>query len=280
MPKCLPVLRTASTFFLRPPGSGARTAGSETFHDYLWHRLATMKIVSWNCPNRFAEKAHLIYEMRPDIAVIQECAKKDLAALEREGYSALWFGSNEKKGLAVFAASPWTIEEIAPPDNWWVVPIQVSGPVNFLLIAIWAWDPSKRGYAGYVEQITEAFRNHFEWFGRGPVIAAGDFNSSSEFDKHITGDNHSSIVSLLEKRGLTSAYHHFYGQQHGDEKTHTYHHTWNRDKPFHLDYIFVPHEWRTRLNSIDVGDVDEWISHSDHCPLVANFTELDSVVPA
>lgn len=236
-----------------------------------------MKIVTWNCPNNFAKKAHLIYEMRPDIAIIQECAKRDAAVLDSEGYSALWFGSNEKKGLAVFAASPWTIQEIAPPENTWVVPIMVSGPTNFVLLAIWAWHSTSRPYAGYVEQIYGAFSNHPEWFNRGPVVAAGDFNSSAEFDKHISGDNHSSIVSLLEKRGLISAYHHFYGEQQGDETKHTFHHLWNKEKPFHIDYIFIPDDWCGRLNSMQVGAVEEWIGHSDHCPLVAEFDSATNI---
>ena len=237
-----------------------------------------MKIVSWNCPNKFAEKAHLIHEMRPDIAIIQECARKDVAVLQREGYSALWFGSNENKGLAVFASSPWIIQEIAPPENTWVVPIRISGPTDFVLLAIWAWRAPSRGYAGYVDQLYEAFKNHPEWFDCGPVIAAGDFNRSAKFNKHISGDNHSSIVSLLEERGLTSAYHHFYKEEQGDETRHTHHHLWNREKPFHLDYIFIPKSWCTRLNSMNVGTVEEWIGHSDHCPIVATFSGLDSVI--
>jgi hypothetical protein len=48
-----------------------------------------MKIVTWNCFSRFDDKAHLIHEMRPDVAVIQECSKADAIALDHEGYSAL-----------------------------------------------------------------------------------------------------------------------------------------------------------------------------------------------
>jgi len=238
-----------------------------------------MKIVTWNCFSRFDDKAHLIHEMRPDLAVIQECAKKDAAALECEGYSALWFGTNEKKGVAVLAASPWKIEQIAPPENTWIVPIQVSGPVRFVLLAVWAWHETNQRYAGYVDQVYEALSSHPEWFDHGPVVAAGDFNSSAEFDRHIKGNNHSSIVSLFEKRGMTSAYHQFYSEKQGDEKVHTFHHNWDRGNPFHIDYIFIPNEWRSKLDSMQVGGVEDWITQSDHCPLVANFVPFDPVVP-
>jgi len=63
-----------------------------------------MKIVTWNCPKKFAEKAHLMQAMHPDISVIQECGRKDIDALMQGGYSALWFGSNNKKGLGRLCA--------------------------------------------------------------------------------------------------------------------------------------------------------------------------------
>jgi len=152
----------------------------------------------------------------------------------------------------------------------------VSGPANFVLVAIWAWHATSRGYAGYVEQLCDAFRKHPGWFDRGPVIVAGDFNSNTKFDRHISGDNHSSLVSMLEERGVTSAYHHFYGEHQGSETKPTFFHRWDKQKPFHLDYIFIPHEWRSRLNSMEVGQGEEWIGHSDHCPLIATFTPVAS----
>jgi hypothetical protein len=230
-----------------------------------------MKIVVWNCPSNFSAKAHLLHDLSPDLAIIPECGQEDSKALAQEGYSSLWFGTNPKKGLAVFARSPWIIEQLAPATNTWVVPIKVLGPENLTLIAVWACHNTSRSYAGYVDQLYESFRDHDEWFADGPVVIAGDFNSNARFNHAISGNNHSSIVSLLAERGLTSAYHSHSGELQGEELKPTFHMHWNRDKPHHLDYIFIPEEWRSRLISLDVGHVDKWLTHSDHNPVVASF---------
>ncbi|NOX74430.1 MAG: endonuclease/exonuclease/phosphatase family protein, partial [Alphaproteobacteria bacterium] len=39
-------------------------------------------------------------------------------------------------------------------------------------------------------------------------------------------------------------------------------------KPYHLDYVFCGIE---RAAKIEIGTPDDWISSSDHMPLIADF---------
>ena len=32
-----------------------------------------------------------------------------------------------------------------------------------------------------------------------------------------------------------------------------------------IDYIFIPHEWVSRLKTVDVGEYERWSELSDHC---------------
>ena len=43
-----------------------------------------------------------------------------------------------------------------------------------------------------------------------------------------------------------------------------------RVKPFHIDYVFVPKDWR--LKSVEVGSFGEWGKLSDHVPVVVDVT--------
>jgi endonuclease/exonuclease/phosphatase family metal-dependent hydrolase len=42
----------------------------------------------------------------------------------------------------------------------------------------------------------------------------------------------------------------------------------HQDKPFHIDYVFVPRGWR--LKSVEVGAFQEWGQLSDHVPVVVD----------
>jgi endonuclease/exonuclease/phosphatase family metal-dependent hydrolase len=43
----------------------------------------------------------------------------------------------------------------------------------------------------------------------------------------------------------------------------------HQDKPFHIDYVFVPKS--SRLRSVEVGSFPEWGHLSDHVPVVVDL---------
>jgi hypothetical protein len=72
-------------------------------------------------------------------------------------------------------------------------------------------------------------------------LLSADFSISSVFDPEVGGKNHSELVARLEREvGLVSAYHARFGERHRKETRPTLRHRWKKEKPFHVDYVFVP----------------------------------------
>jgi len=230
-----------------------------------------MKLTTWNCARGFTNKATNIFSDRPDIAVIQECSEKSTKSFE--GYEAQWIGSNRNIGMGIFYKKSWSVRRLdeAATGIQWVVPYEVTGPENFTLIAVWACEVKGNKRESYVGQIGRALHEHPEWFCKGPVVMMGDFNSNACFDEGRRDWNHSSMVDELSKHGLESVYHALEGKEHGKDEAPTFHLQKKSAKPFHLDYIFAPQAWRSRM-SVSVGSYSTWKPFSDHCPISVEIT--------
>jgi exodeoxyribonuclease-3 len=100
------------------------------------------------------------------------------------------------------------------------------------------------------------------------VVLAGDLNSNTIWDSRHKVINHSTVVKILADRGLVSGYHHHFGETHGEESRPTIYFRHHEDKPYHIDYIFIPREWASRLRTVEVGGFETWSKLSDHCPVV------------
>ena len=172
-----------------------------------------------------------------------------------------------------YKKTEWSVRQLEDTTHGieWVVPYEVTGPENFTLIAVWACEVKGNKRASYVGQINRAIEEHPDWFENGPVVAAGDFNSNACWDKERLGSNHSTMVAELRSRGLESVYHTVREQEHGKETTPTFHLQKNKEKDFHIDYVFAPNAWQQRLE-MTVGDFSEWREHSDHCPLTVSLS--------
>src|SRR5690242_10660459 len=129
-----------------------------------------MRIVTWNCcRGRFAAKTAFVRALRPDVAVIQECARP-----EAESGEARWVGTNPNQGISILTANGFTAEPIAidgevPP---WMVPFRITGPESFTLIAVWAL-PLRSSYSRAVCHGIDALAG---LIAAGPTVMAGDFN--------------------------------------------------------------------------------------------------------
>jgi exonuclease III len=232
--------------------------------------MAHLRIVTWNCAMALARKAPSLLALKPDIAVIQECSKKSLDVLQGHGFSGLWFGANPNKGLAVFCSNKFTVQVVDELFGKWVVPVRVQGSVDFNLVAVWACPVGTKLADNYIGQVHRFLAEHDGWFGTRPVVAAGDFNSNSQWDENRPGRNHTEVVRLFESHGLISAYHTHHGERQGAETRPTYYFYRHQDKPFHIDYVFVPKGWR--LKSVEVGSFREWGHLSDHVPVVVHVS--------
>jgi Endonuclease/Exonuclease/phosphatase family len=217
----------------------------------------------------FAKKRHLLYQLGPDIAVIPECSRDSMLLCKDNAFETCWWGENKNKGLGVLAAKPWRLEQARAPTQKWIAPVRVHGPVKFLLLAVWAGQVGTARESNYVGQTYEAIIRHPHWFAETPTVICGDFNSNSSLDEGRKKRKHSSVVKMLADRGMGSAYHAFFAEDHGQETRPTHYFYYRRERPFHIDYIFVPRTWR--IERFDVGSYDEWRPASDHVPLWADI---------
>jgi exodeoxyribonuclease-3 len=232
--------------------------------------MACLRIVTWNCGMALARKAPSLLALSPDIAIVQECSKKSVDALSGHGFSGRWFGANLNKGLAIFCRKELTLQALNKLFGKWVVPVRVRGAQDFKLLAIWACPVGTRRADNYIGQVHRCLVEHRGWFRNASVVVAGDFNSNSQWDDNRPGRNHSEVVRLFGGHGLISAYHTHHKEKQGAETRPTHYLYRHQDRPFHLDYVFVPNSWR--LKSVEVGSFQDWRHLSDHVPVVVDVS--------
>jgi endonuclease/exonuclease/phosphatase family metal-dependent hydrolase len=105
-----------------------------------------------------------------------------------------------------------------------------------------------------------------------PTVILGDFNANACWDgEHPQDRNFSALAARLTKLGLVSAYHAFFREEFSSETRPTFFLYRHRDKPFHLDYCFIPRAWLPRLRKVTVGRHATWSGASDHMPLVIDL---------
>jgi hypothetical protein len=82
-----------------------------------------------------------------------------------------------------------------------------------------------------------------------PTVVAGDFNASKS-PEHLRN------VERLRERALVSAYHRVHDTEHsGIEEHPTSYFRWQRERPYHMDFVFLPEEWSA--DSVEVGTFEK-----------------------
>jgi exonuclease III len=237
-----------------------------------------MKLVTWNCAMGYKEKHEMLLTIDADIMVIQECSELSMREMnDSEGWSAWWVGENKNKGLGVLVRAPWTILEKWALRPKWTGRLRIGGPAVVDLFPVWA-HKSKSPDIEYIEQV-HLLLDLIEQNSLTPfAIVAGDFNSHSRWDKDYKINNHTESVERFHKLGFKSAYHEHWGGPHGSEEKHPTHwHLKKKKKAYHVDYVFLSRQLLPKRKSVVVGGCDQWLSLSDHAPLVVEL-DLESEV--
>ena len=125
----------------------------------------------------------------------------------------------------------------------------------------------------YITQVWKALHHYKTLIGNQQAILIGDFNSNTIWDRPRREGNHSTVVKLLESKGIYSVYHRHFNQEQGKEQHPTYYLYRHKDKPYHLDYCFASEKFIDRLVSVQIGDHD-WCVYSDHVPVIVTFDKL------
>ncbi len=209
------------------------------------------------------EKFDQLLSLRPDVAIIPECASPEKDAQEERHLpcsSREWIGFNENKGLGVFSFNGVKVSRHGSfSENFKLyLPVVVSGPCDFHLLGVWMAD-ARRIPTGTNNQPKDAVEFYREFLTAKPSVVAGDFNYCIPRDE-------------LKEMGLRSA--------NGLWTSGTHYHKRKLDRPpFAVDYMFVPRRGALHLSRFKLGDKHEWIRHSDHVPLVADFDIIDHGTP-
>jgi exonuclease III len=231
-----------------------------------------LRIVVWNCHQAFDKKLAYLRRLSPDIAVVPESANPETPKLKIElknknVKSQAWTGTNKQKGLGLYTFNQYEIEEnsIETEGGAYTIRAEVKGSIAMSLIAMWTQGP---GYVEEAHRTIEAYKTLME---KENVIFAGDFNSNKIWDKSHK-PNHSNLISRLEDEfELTSIYHDFFKELQGAETRATIYFTYNVQRPYHIDYIFIPKKWLPLVRSVEVRPFAECRGLSDHCPLILDI---------
>jgi len=226
-----------------------------------------MKVLTWNCNLLFSKDFELIRHFDSDIIIIQECEKLDLDQFE--GYKSHWIGLNDSKGLAVLTKGESTFpSDLFRSDLVYFLPVSFG---DTAVLGVWAFNRrANRKVKGGSGFPIDAINHYKDWFkSHKNIVIAGDFNNGPRWDKLGSKNNFHTFSNELSELGLQSSYHHFTGESPGQETKSTHFHRKNPKKGFHIDYIFTNFK---NVNSVLVGNIEDWISVSDHVPLISMFT--------
>ena len=231
-------------------------------------------------------KFDAIMRLRPDVAVICECAEPQrLAAVgARNGVNGdpVWIGDNRNKGLAVFTCNGYRARLAEPfyPTIRHIAPVHITGPVECNLLAVWAQNASAGiNRKHQLGPLRRALTKYTTFLTERASIVAGDFNNNVFWHRPGWRINHANAVASLAKLGLVSAYHELRGEMQGSESVPT--HYWRdrkKDGPrYHIDYIFLKAQMLAQVSELVVGNYEDWCGSglSDHVPLVVDLN-LDS----
>ncbi len=235
-----------------------------------------MRLLTWNLNSNLGRKLPAFTALHPDIAVLQEVSAVDIDRLPQ----SCWVGNLPNKGLGAAAFGQFQIRRHPAWDSRieFIVPIEVIGPVDFLLIAVWAMHG--RAVQRIQEtpnrwQLLQALEAYDSLIQSRPTVVAGDFNNAVQWDKTGKAWNHALAVDRLQALGLVSAYHSHHRVEQGAEQDPTLYWTWNQNKTYHIDYVWIPEKWLPAVTSVTVGDYATWVESrlSDHVPLSVDLDE-------
>ena len=102
-----------------------------------------MRLVAWNCNMALPRKWDALMALRPDVAVISECANPDVLAsqgIQTRPDTCLWMGKTKHKGLGVFSFNSYRLEQhdAFVPYLRYCMPAHVRGDMSFNLLGTWA----------------------------------------------------------------------------------------------------------------------------------------------
>ena len=233
-----------------------------------------MKIASWNANMAFRRKKRYLLEYNPDILLIQECEYPEHSGTWDEFDDWEWVGDNKNKGIGIFRQNGYTVERIPEevPAQYFL-PVGIPEVPQLTILNMWAMNNTEQHEKRYIGQLWTALQ-HYDFVDEKTVIA-GDINWNVQWDESpkydLVGD-YRDVIDTLDQYGLRSVYHEQSGDDYGDESKPTFFMRRKKGRPFHTDHMFLPSSFIDSVSEFDLGSYEDWSEHSDHMPLIAEFS--------
>lgn len=211
-----------------------------------------------------SRKIDRVLQMQPDLLILQECSRADIAAVGAK--FSYWVGNKPNKGLGVlgFGDHSFEIDPSFKEDLTWFIPVRIAD-VSLNVLGLWASRTTPRD--GYVRETHKALDQYHDFLSAVPSVVMGDFNSNTIWDHLHRGRSHSDMVARLGALGLVSVYHTTREEVHGQETVSTF---YQKQKGYHIDYAFATQAIAQRAQ-LDIPAAADWLSVSDHVPMVLTF---------
>ncbi|HKQ60780.1 MAG TPA: hypothetical protein VJS92_05795 [Candidatus Polarisedimenticolaceae bacterium] len=218
----------------------------------------------WNCSRRLHDKVPDLLRLRPDVAVLAECACPEvlLRRLPPRTLGAgdlLWAGTEPSRGLGVATFGAWRGACDPAHDRsrrGATLPVQLTGPAAALhLLAVWARPGA--------EPLRAAIQRHAPFLTSTPTIVAGDFNATLARSRRLAAE--------LAALGFRSAYHHLHRVAPGEESEPTFFRLRRYPSRHHLDLVFVDAATAEAITRVEVHVGARWSAWSDHVPVVVEL---------
>lgn len=225
--------------------------------------MRPLKLITWNCHHgSLASRVKQLAREAPDIAFLQEWRPSASDA----GFVTRTIRPSKAVALCAMNAQ-YGLREITSSSfpsfaDHALVAAEVSGPVEFIAIGLWARGPN------YAAELLRFLKSHHALLRSAPVVLMGDLNAGSKLGRKRRPTHRSrEVMAAFADAGLVSAYHVFHNCAHGDEAHATYRHLFKRRQPWHIDFCFVPESWRPSITNVAVLDSRTWAKRSDHSPV-------------
>lgn len=239
-----------------------------------------MRIISWNCAGAYRNKIHKIEDLKPDIAVIQECENlNELRAANDVNVpvKSFWFSERDhNKGVGIFFYGDFDILSIEYYSLVeFIVPLRIKNGLDFYLFAIWAMIGRGEGSA-YTGQVEKAVNKYYKTILKtNEAILIGDFNSP-HIEKSVDKPRiEYSLVDLFRDLGIFSVYHEYFKKDYGEHNHYTFYQHRNEEQKHMLDYCFASESIIKKVTAVEIGKYKDWMEFSDHCPLIIDIDLAD-----
>ena len=131
-----------------------------------------LKIISWNCAERFRYKINVIKKYNPDVYIIQECEPKDKFDTTIDNFN--WFvAGNYYKGIGIFNNPKVKVSTY--DDNFndfkMVVASVIKWKFKISLLSVWTWPDD---YGKHLERAIEYYKTT-DFFVNDYILIIGDF---------------------------------------------------------------------------------------------------------